>query len=66
MRMVINGEDRDVKEGITISALLTELELEPDVTVVQRNGDIVNRDAFDTTQLSEGDVLELVRFVGGG
>ena len=66
MRVVINGEDRDVKEGISIQALLRELELEVDATVVQRNGDVVHRDAFDTMQLVEGDVLELLRFVGGG
>lgn len=66
MKVVINGEDRDVKEGITVLALLKELEVEPEATVVQRNTEVLNRDDFAVTQLDEGDQIELVRFVGGG
>ncbi|MFP4173423.1 MAG: sulfur carrier protein ThiS [Candidatus Hydrogenedentota bacterium] len=66
MQITINGESRDVKEGLTILALLEELELQPDAMVVQRNDHVIEHDAFANTQLEEGDVIELVRFVGGG
>lgn len=66
MNITINGETREIQEGTTIQALLEDLELQPDVTVVQRNEDIIQRDAYEATALNDGDTLELVRFVGGG
>ncbi len=66
MQVTINGENRDVKEGITVLALLEDLELQPEAMVVQRNDNVIERNDFATTQLEEGDVIELVRFVGGG
>lgn len=66
MQVTVNGEVRDVTPDTTIGRLLDGLGLNPKVTVVQRNDDVVSRDAYDTTLLHEGDVLELVRFVGGG
>jgi thiamine biosynthesis protein ThiS len=50
----------------TITTLLTELELLHHKLAVEWNGEIIPRSCFDTTQLSEGDRLEIVHFVGGG
>ncbi len=66
MQVTLNGENRDVKEGLTVLALLEDLELQPEAMVVQRNDSVIERNDFATTQLEEGDVIELVRFVGGG
>ena len=66
MNVTINGEKRPLSQGTTVSALLDELGLKPEATVVQRNDGIVDRDAYGTTVIEDGDVLELVRFVGGG
>ena len=66
MQVTINGENRDVKEGLTVLALLEDLELQPEAMVVQRNENVIERSDFATIQLDEGDVIELVRFVGGG
>ena len=65
MKLTINGESREVAAG-TVLSLLEELGLHPQGTVVERNRQIVDREAFRDTDLSEGDVLELVRLVGGG
>lgn len=65
MKLTINGQDREVAAA-TVWALLEELGLHPQGTVVERNREIVGREAFRETRLSEGDVLELVRLVGGG
>ena len=65
MRLIINGQEREAAAN-TVWGLLTELGLHPQGTVVERNREIVDREAFRDTQLSEGDVLELVRLVGGG
>ena len=66
MYVIVNGERREVSPGLTVAALLEQLALKPEATVVQRNEDIVNRDRYGDTRLAEGDVVELIRFVGGG
>ncbi|MCX5890368.1 MAG: sulfur carrier protein ThiS [Deltaproteobacteria bacterium] len=65
MKLKVNGQDREVS-ATTVWGLLEELGLHPQGTVVERNREIVDREAFRDTPLSEGDVLELVRLVGGG
>ncbi len=65
VKLVINGEYREVSAA-TVFDLLAELGLHPKGTVVERNRQIVDREAYRETNLSEGDVLELVRLVGGG
>ena len=66
MKVVINSEERDVQDGLTVQTLLDSLKLRPEATVVERNQAIVDRADYPTTQLADGDALELVRFVGGG
>ena len=65
VKLTINGEPRQVAAG-TVWSLLEELGLHPQGTIVERNREIVDREAYRETNLSEGDVLELVRLVGGG
>ena len=65
MKLKINGEYREAN-ATTVFDLLTELGLHPQGTIVERNREIVDRQAYRETHLSEGDVLELVRLVGGG
>jgi sulfur carrier protein len=65
VKLTINGQDREVAAG-TVLSLLEELGLHPQGTVVERNREIVDREAYREIHLSEGDVLELVRLVGGG
>lgn len=63
----MNGDRREVPEGTTLGALLQSLGLDARLIVVERNRTILrDRDAFDTLALEDGDVLELVHFVGGG
>jgi thiamine biosynthesis protein ThiS len=63
---VLNGESRTVGAGLTVAGLLRSLELVPGMVVVERNREILARDALQTTPVEEGDRIELVHFVGGG
>jgi thiamine biosynthesis protein ThiS len=65
LKVTVNGEDREVAAA-TVWALLEELSLNPAATVVERNHEIVDRGAYAETDIREGDILELVRLVGGG
>ncbi|MBM4296253.1 MAG: sulfur carrier protein ThiS [Deltaproteobacteria bacterium] len=66
MRLKINGEERDVADGVSLTGLLESLQIRPGRVVVERNKEIVPRDSFGATLLADGDVLEIVHFVGGG
>lgn len=67
VRLVVNGQPRDTAaESATLTALILELGLDPGMVVAEVNGDIVKRTDFPTFSLSDGDKIELVRFVGGG
>ena len=66
MQITINGEGVEVPQGISLLACLELRELNPTVVVVERNRAIVPADGFSTTLLEEGDILEILHFVGGG
>lgn len=66
-RISVNGDVREVPTGLTLAALLVQLELDPRLIVVECNKKILrDRDAFAKVELRDGDTLELVHFVGGG
>ncbi|MGN6357873.1 MAG: sulfur carrier protein ThiS [Novosphingobium sp.] len=64
--LTVNGEPRRFAAGETIAALVASLELNPQKVAVERNGEIVPRSTLGEVVLAEGDVLEIVHFVGGG
>ena len=62
----LNGELREVPEGLTLAALLEWLGLPRDRVAVERNLEIVSRTGWDATRIQPGDRLEVVHLVGGG
>jgi sulfur carrier protein len=66
MRLVVNGAPRDVPDGITVLALVEHLGLTEGPVAVERNLDVVPRAEHANTILYDGDVVEIVHFVGGG
>jgi len=66
MKIRVNGEEKEIEDGLTVSHLLEELQIRPARVVVELNRDIVAREAHGSTLLKEGDALEIVHFVGGG
>jgi sulfur carrier protein len=66
MKLTINGEPRDFDSPLSLSALVQEMGMKQDRVAIERNRDIVPRAQWDDTQLTDGDQLEIVHFVGGG
>jgi sulfur carrier protein len=66
MRVRLNGESRDIGDGITIADLVGQLGLGRRRIAVEVNRDIVPRDAYTAHALREGDEVEIVQFIGGG
>ena len=66
MRIVLNGESREVPEACSVTSLLTQLQIPSDRVAVEVNLNIVDRRAFDGTDLRDGDRVEVIGFIGGG
>ncbi|RZK00271.1 MAG: sulfur carrier protein ThiS [Novosphingobium sp.] len=66
LSLTVNGEPRRIATGATIAQLVESLELNPLKVAVERNGEIVPRSTLAEAVLGDGDVLEIVHFVGGG
>ncbi len=66
MQIQINGEERTVKEGVMLDTLLSELDISTIGTAVELNREVVPKRTHNETALSEGDVVEIIRMVGGG
>jgi thiazole synthase len=66
LSLIVNGEPRRAPPGSSIADLVRALELDPAKVAVERNGAIVSRSTLAAVGLGEGDVLEIVHFVGGG
>lgn len=66
MIITVNGEDHMVPSPATLADLLRQLELDPRAVVVELNREIVRRPQLAETLLANGDMVEVVHFVGGG
>ncbi len=70
MRQVIqiklNGESKTVPPQLTLSQLLTELQVHPQKVAVAKNLEVVVRSELEKTRLENGDEIEIFQAVGGG
>jgi len=66
MRLKINGEDVENIRAATVQELLEELKITVGRVAVEVNMVIVKRTDYAQFKLSDGDVVEIVNFVGGG
>ena len=66
IQVQVNGKEREVQSGLSVHELVEAFDLNPLLIVVELNREILSRDQFKDVQVSEGDAVELVHFVGGG
>ncbi|HKX78611.1 MAG TPA: sulfur carrier protein ThiS [Novosphingobium sp.] len=66
LSLTVNGEPRRAAPGASIADLVRSLELDPAKVAVEHNGEIAPRSTLADVALTDGDVLEIVHFVGGG
>ena len=62
----VNGEHRRVPAGLSVAQVLVEIGLDPAKVAVERNLEIVARSSLGEVRVADGDVYEIVHFVGGG
>lgn len=68
MNIKINGEKEELtQESVSITELLTLKKVDmPEMVSVEYNGEILNRENFDSTAVKDGDEIEFLYFMGGG
>jgi len=66
MNVVVNGESRELPEGLSVAALLRYLGMAGERVAIERNKEILPRAQWESTVVQAGDRFEIVYFVGGG
>ena len=66
MQIVINGETKEVREGITVDELLDELSIKDKTMATAIDMQVVKKEEWDKRVIKEGEKVEFLHFVGGG
>lgn len=66
MWLLLNGERREVADGISLAQLIDSLGLVPERIAIELNQGVVRRAEWAAIDLKENDRIEIVHFVGGG
>ncbi len=66
MIITLNGDPFEIATPLTVHELLARLDIDARRVAVERNLAVVKRDAFASTEVRDGDAIEIVNFVGGG
>ncbi len=62
--ITVNGESRTLEKPVTVTEYLEACNYVPVQVVVELNEEIIKRDTYDTTVLKDGDVVEILQFMG--
>ncbi len=66
MQITINGEPQNLATISTIAQLMAQLGVEPKSVAVECNSHIIPKSRYEETPLADGDVIEIISFIGGG
>ena len=66
MRLIINGEEKNIEEGTSLLAIIKDLQIEDKVMAAAVNMEVVKKEQWEKSIPKENDKIELLHFVGGG
>ena len=66
INLTVNGKPRPIDESVDLETYLSSFGLDMKFVAVGYNGEVIKKEVFANLQLKDGDVLEIVRPVGGG
>ena len=64
--ITLNGKPRQIDRALNVPALLSTLDVNPKQVAVAINGEVVPRGEWPDVTIVDGDIVEIVRAVGGG
>ncbi len=66
INLMVNGKPRSIDDSVDLQTYLSSFDLNLEFVAVGYNGEVIKKDEFTGVSLQDGDVLEIVRPVGGG
>jgi len=66
MNIMLNNEDSEVRDGITIAQLLKDREIENKYIAVEVNKIIIPKSDYQKYEIKNGDRIEIITAIGGG
>ena len=66
MKVTLNGKAEQLQDQTSVADLLISRKIRPEMVSVELNGAILHRSKFGVTQISEGDKVEFLYYMGGG
>ncbi|MBM3926167.1 MAG: sulfur carrier protein ThiS [SAR202 cluster bacterium] len=66
INLTVNGKPRQAPVPLTLTEFLKTLSIKTQFVAVGYNGEVLDKEDFSRVTLKDGDVLEIVRPVGGG
>lgn len=66
MKVVLNGDPKELPDAITVQALLDQLQIPAGRVACEINLKIIRRVFYATTPIQEGDTVEIIQAIGGG
>ena len=66
MKVTVNGEEKNLKDSLSLKDLLAWHEVKSQRIAVEINGEIIDRSQFKQICIKENDKIELIEFLGGG
>lgn len=67
MKLTINGEVKEIQDGISLLELLKIENVEmPEMVSIQLNDEFLRQDEHQATTLKDGDEINFLYFMGGG
>lgn len=66
MKVLINGETKEISKELNLSELLEHFSLPQERIAIELNKEVVRKKDWENIRINEGDKLEVIHFVGGG
>ena len=66
MKILLNGETKEIAEELNLSGLLKHFSLPQERIAIELNKEVVRKKDWENIKIAEGDRLEVIHFVGGG
>jgi sulfur carrier protein len=64
--ITLNGDRFELEQPLSVTDLLTRLDIDPRRVAIEHNLSILKRQTFPEVVVKDGDTVEIVNFVGGG
>ena len=66
IKIVLNGKEKELSTDSNLKTLISQCCQDPQHVIAEVNGQIIKKQIWETTSLTQGDAIELVNMVGGG